>query len=356
MVTFAEVFILVTMRDVARLSGVSPSTVSRVVNKQEYVAEPVRQKVLQAIKELDYQPNLLAQSLVKGGQTRQIGLLVYDVANPFYTEIAIAMEKIAYLNNYTVILSNCAEGRETGDYLDMFLQHQVDGVALAAAELTNEEIAKVALLKRRNIPVIVCREKDWISKNNGDYAVRLNLGLIEIDVANSAKLATEYLISLGHKKIAFLFGPPQGSCATDPRMCGYRRALEVHGIGFDENLIISGLEFSQHAGARGMRQLLMDFTGITAVMAYNDSIAIGALAVCRENGISVPDDLSMVGFDNLFQLVYEILGFSSNIRKKLAGCFNTFSANVTRYIGKSLSIESELNFRTLKTKKNGLIA
>jgi Transcriptional regulators len=270
-----------------------------VVNEQEYVAEPVRQKVLKAIKELEYHPNLLAQSLVKGGQSRQIGLLIYDISNPFYTEIAIAMEKIAYLNNYSVILSNCAEGRETGYYLDMFLQHQVDGVALAAAELTTDEIGKLALLKRRNIPVVVCREKGWTFKDNEDYAVKLNLGIIEIDVINSAKLATEYLLSLGHAKIAFLFGPSQNNCATDPRLAGYRQALETRGISIDDKLIISDLGFNQQAGAHGMHRLLMNDNSVTAVLAYNDSIAIGALAVCRENGISVPEDLSMIGFDNI---------------------------------------------------------
>lgn len=290
---------MITMRDVARQAGVSASTVSRVVNGREYVAEPVRQKVLATIKAMGYQPNLLAQGLVKGGETRQIGLLVYDITNPFYAELASAMEEVAYYNNNTVILCNCAEGRETGRYLDMFLQHQVDGVALAAAELTAEEIAKVILLKQRNIPVIVHREKGWPLKNNEDYASSLNLGLVELDTAAGAKMATEYLISLGHTRIAVLFGPPKCNIASDPRLSGYCKALEEHGIEYDNNLIIPELGFNQQAGAKGMRQLLMKKAGVTAVLAYNDSIAIGALSVCRENGITVPDDISMIGFDNI---------------------------------------------------------
>jgi LacI family transcriptional regulator len=290
---------MVTMQDVAKQAGVSVSTVSRVVNGREYVSDDVRRRVMVAIRQLGYQPNLLAQSLVKGRETRQIGLLVYDISNLFFAEIALAVEDVAYRNNYTVILCNCAGGRDTERYLDMFFQRKVDGVALAAGELTREEITKLAQLTKNRIPVIIYREKGWPIKDNLDYAVKYGFGVVEIDSMSGAQMATEHLISMGHKEIAVLFGPPQKHCASDPRLIGYKNALEVHGLSFKESSIVTGLGYNQLSGARGIRELVQKNLKATAVLAYNDLVAIGALASCREQNLKVPENISIVGFDNI---------------------------------------------------------
>lgn len=292
-----------TLKDVAKRAGVSPSTVSRVVNEQQNVSQDLKIKVLQAIEELGYQPNLLAQSLVRGRETRQLGLLVYDISNTYFAEIYMAFEAVAYKHNYTVILCNTAEGTKTSKYLDMFMQRKIDGVAIIGSQLQKEEINRLETLLGRGVPIVIAREKDWVLNPLSD-SLKEKSGFVEIDTFEGARLATNYLISQGHERIGSLICVPKHDLWDDPRVLGFKRALEENGLTVDENLIVSDLETSKSAGSLGMKELLLRNTGCTAVFAYNDLIAIGALATCRWEGIRVPDDISMVGIDDIEDSVF----------------------------------------------------
>lgn len=297
-----------TLRDVAKKAGVSISTASRVVNGYEHVSDAVRMKVMKAIDELGYQPNLLAQRLVRGKETKQIGLLVHDVGNPFFAEIARAVEHIAYQNDYTVILCNSSEGKQTSKYLDMFMQRQVDGVAIATGELETNDISRLEHLLERNVPVVMCRERRWACNTAMEHLIS-QIGIIELDYYTGAKIATEYLISLGHKRIALLFSLTDADLDKDPRIIGFREVLDKHGLEFDKDLIVTNLGFTKASGARGTLELLARKQDFSAIIAYNDLLAIGALAASREEGLRVPQDISIMGFDNIedSQYTYPLL-------------------------------------------------
>lgn len=289
---------LATLREIAQEAGVSVSTVSRVVNGYEHVSDEVRLRVERAIKKLNYQPNQLARALVSGRNTKQLGLLVYDVANPYFAEIATAVENAAYQNGYSVILCNSSGGRNTAVNLQTLIRHQVDGVAITSGEIEAEEVKYLERLLDRGIPVVVTRERFWVSNPAIDHLSN-RIGTIELDYYTGARMATEYLVSLGHERIAFLFSLPKSNLEMDPRVLGYREVLAEHNLPFCEDLVVCNLGFRQSSGARGMLELLSRTRDFTAVIAYNDLLAISALAVCRDEGIRVPEDVSVMGFDNI---------------------------------------------------------
>lgn len=289
---------MTTLREVAQAAGVSISTVSRVVNGYEHVSEELRWKVTRAIKELNYQPNLLAKALVSGKDTRQIGLLIYDVANMYFAEIAGAVENVAYKNGYSVILCNSSEGRNTAIYLQTFIQRQVDGVAIATGELEDNDIVCLERLLQRHIPVVISRERRWKCNSAMEYLAD-DIGIIELDYYTGARNATEYLISLGHKRIALLSSLPESELCKDPRIIGFKEILSEHNLEYNKSLTVTNLGFTQASGARGMLELLSRKQKFSAVIAYNDLLAIGAMAICREEGYEVPKDISILGFDNI---------------------------------------------------------
>lgn len=293
-----EVKRLTTLREIAQEAGVSVSTVSRVVNGYEHVSDEVRLRVERAIKQLNYQPNQLARALVSGKNTKQLGLLVYDVANPYFAEIATSVENVAYQNGYSVILCNSSEGRNTAVYLQTLIRHQVDGIAITSGEIEAEEVKYLERLLERGIPVVITRERLWASNPAMDHLSN-KIGTIELDYYTGAKMATDYLVSLGHERIAFLFSLPKSNLEMDPRIVGFREVLAEHNLSFSEDLVVSNLGFRQSSGARGMLELLSRKQDFTAVIAYNDLLAISALAVCRDEGIRVPDEVSVMGFDNI---------------------------------------------------------
>lgn len=286
-----------TLKDVAKYAGVSTSTVSRVINGRDYVSEVARQKVHEAINALGYQPNLLAQSLVKGTTTRQLGVLVYDIANSYFAEITKAFEAIAYEHDYAVILCNTAEGSRTSRYLDMFIQRNVDGVAIIGSKMETEIIKRLQILLERNIYVALTREKEWIDNPLMD-ALGGGSGVVEFDTRKGAYMAIDFLISQGHERIAGLFSTRKGELKQDPRFRGYMDAMIDRGIPFDEKLLVADLSTNKDGGFLGMSEILRRKTGCTAVFAFNDLLAIGALALCQREGIRVPDELSVISMDD----------------------------------------------------------
>jgi LacI family transcriptional regulator len=272
------------MRDVAERARVSVTTVSHVVNDTRPVSEELRQRVLQAMRELGYQPNQLARSL-RRGQTHIIGMIIPDSTNPFFAEVARGVEDTSFEQGYSVILCN-SDGDLDKEllYTNVLVKKQVDGILFVAAGVSTERILD---LQARNIPLVL------IDRELPDAAVDAVL----TDNARAGWLATRHLIELGHTRIACVTGPSDLTPSAD-RVIGYRKALSQSNLAVDEALILKG-DFHYTSGYEAGLQLLSLEPPPTAVFACNDLMAIGLMSAARQSGLRVPEDLSVVGFDDV---------------------------------------------------------
>jgi LacI family transcriptional regulator len=275
---------MTTIRDVARRAGVAPITVSRVINNSGYVSEKTRQRVEEAIAELKYVPNALAQGL-RFSKTNVIALVLSDVTNPFWTTVARGTEDAASEENYSVILCNTDENvAKQVKYVELLLQRQVDGFLLVPAPNT---IETVRLIQQQKVSLVILdRQLSGVSAD-----------IVRGDSEGGAYELTHYLIELGHRRIAILSGPEATSTSTQ-RVAGYRRALGDAKLKVDPELISYG-RFYQDSGYERTKQLLTLSRQPTALFAGNNFIAIGVMKALYESGLHIPTDISVVGFDDL---------------------------------------------------------
>ncbi len=275
---------MVNIKDVAKLAGVAPITVSRVINHSGSVNPATRERVQRAINELHYVPNTLAQSL-RSKQTHTIALLLSDITNPFWTTIARGVEDAAAEKGFHTILCNTDEDPEKeATYLNLLLQRRVDGIVIAPT--TNDKL-RLTALKRHQLPcVLIDRRVDGFKSD-----------VVCGDNRGGAELLTEHLIRLGHRQIALVSGPHSISSAEE-RAEGYRAALRKHRIPIEESLIFRG-EFKQDSGYQLVKRLLERDPRPTAIFAANNLIAVGALQALREIGLRVPEDIALVCFDDI---------------------------------------------------------
>jgi len=276
-----------TINDVAKIAGVSSTTVSHVINNTRFVSEDVRNRVLQAMKELGYKRNYLARSL-RRGKTSTIGMIMPDSSNPFFAEIAHDIEDYAFRRGYSVILCN-TEGDPEKElfYIDLLYQKQVDGMIFIAA---GENEKSIKFIIDNDIDVVII-DRELYSDDHTQFPKVL------VDNESGGYLATKHLIDIGHRRIVCICGPSFLTPSAE-RESGYQRALKEADIPFDESLIIRG-EFHTETGYHAFKQLQSISPAPTAVFASNDLIAIGLIYAAQENGIRVPDDLSVVGFDDI---------------------------------------------------------
>ena len=275
---------MATIRDVAKQAGVAPITVSRVVNNSGYVSEKTRARVEAAITDLGYVPNVLARSL-RSRRTDTLALILSDISNPFWTTVARGVEDAASDAGFNVILCNTDESEvEQDKYLRVLLQKQVDGVLLVPARSTLEPIQFV---QSQDTPVVVL---DRLIPNAQADTVRC-------DSEGGGYQLTRLLLSLGHRRIAVLSGP-QGVSTAEDRVAGYQRALTEAGVDIDPVLIYYG-QFSLESGYAMTQQMLAVTPRPSGLFAGNNFIAIGALRALRDAGLQVPEDLALVGFDDL---------------------------------------------------------
>lgn len=273
-----------TIREVASRAGVSPTTVSHVINNTRFVSAEARQRVLDAMAELNYRPNVLARSL-RRGETRTLGLILPDSANPFFAEIARAIEDAAFSAGYNVILGNSEnELAKEQVYVDVLVNKQVDGLIFVA---TGDHSPSLEHLTRNGLPVVV---------------VDRRLSNLEVDTVLTDNLqgglsAARYLLNLGHRRIACITGPSNLTPSAE-RVIGYRRALEEHGLPVEENLIRKG-DFHPRSGYLAAVELIRTQPPPTAIFICNDMMAIGALRALSEAGLRVPQDCSLIGFDDI---------------------------------------------------------
>lgn len=273
-----------TIRDVARRAGVSVATVSRVVNRSNHRVNPqTRRRVQAAVRQLGYQANVIAQSL-KQRASRTIALIVPDISNPFYPAIARGIEDAARQRGYAVLLCNTYEelARERA-YLQLLRKRWVDGLIFATA---GSNTAHLRALRRERLPVVlVARDVD------GE-----DIDAVLVDNFRGGYDAATHLIRLGHTRIACLAGPSSLRSAAERRR-GYVRALAAAGLPAPEALLVEG-DFTA-AGGRAAMQTLLARGPFTAVVAANDLVAIGAMEALRAAGRRVPEDVAVVGFDDI---------------------------------------------------------
>jgi LacI family transcriptional regulator len=270
----------VTLKDVANLAGVSESTASRALNNSSRISERTRQVVLAAARRLGYRS-------AKGANwsSRTIGVLEPNVTNPLFAEIVSAIESRAYQAGYNIILCDSAfdPPREQG-HLDLLLQQGVSGIVIIPIDASAEHVRE---LVEHNIPCVVL----------GTEPIP-NVDQVNVDATMGAYLATRYLLELGHRHIGLLGGPARIS-ACRARLAGHQKALAEFGGGFDEKHMAVG-KMDEQSGAAAMTQLLALVPDVlSAVYAINDAMAIGALRVLRQAGFRVPEDVSLIGCDDI---------------------------------------------------------
>lgn len=279
-----------TMSDVARRAGVSTMTVSRVVNGTGYTSSDTRARVEAAIAALGYVPNALARQL-RSKRSKTIALVVSDITNPFFTTIARGVEDFFIGHGFSVMYCNTDEDEaEEEQYLLMLIERQVEGILLVPARSSGKSLR---LLGRRHLPVVVLDRR---------VAAR-NVDSVRCDSEAGAHALVEHLVALGHRRIAVLTGRRSVSTSID-RVAGARRALEEAGLSLPDELVFWGrfnLGKANQADGHRMAQKMLDAPGArpTAVFCANDFIAFGAIRALREAGLVVPDDISVVAFDDL---------------------------------------------------------
>jgi len=279
--------VAVTMREVAQESGVSIKTVSRVVNNQGEISEETRQRVLAAIKRLEYRPSKLARALVTQ-RTDTVGLILGDIANPFFSEVARGVLDRARPAGYDVFLCNSDyDPQQEIHALYSLADHNVDGMIIFPC-WENEE--KLKAFVDQYMPLVVV---------NRVFAPHPGMALVLNDIRRGARLAVEYLVSKGHTAIGMLAGRAAPLHVME-RVQGFREALVAHGLPVVDEWILTGSPNIDVArGYEAARQLLTQHPQVTAVFAYNDLIAMGAIRACSELGRRVPDDFAVVGFDDI---------------------------------------------------------
>ena len=278
-----------TISDVAKLAGVSAMTVSRVINNSGYIGGETRSRVEAAIAELGYVPNALGRQL-RSKQTKMLALVLSDIMNPFFTTIARGVEDVAGAQGFSVMFCNTDESEtDEAAYLLMLIQRQVDGVLLVPASSSGKSLRMLASHKT---PVVVLDRR--VQARHVDS--------VRCDSEAGAYTLTEHLIGLGHRRIAVLTGRRSVSTSVD-RVAGCRRALLDAGLDLDEDLVRYGEfnygEFNQADGHNMAQQVLAVDPQPTAIFAANNFIAFGAMRALREAGLRIPEDMSIVAFDDL---------------------------------------------------------
>ncbi|MET7641003.1 LacI family DNA-binding transcriptional regulator [Streptomyces sp. NPDC005438] len=281
----------VSLKNVAERAGVSVKTVSNVVNDHPHVTPAMRARVQRAIDELGYRPNPTARHLRKG-RTGLIGLAVPELGNPYFAELASAVIDIAGQHDYTVLLDH-TQGRREQEILVChgFRARVMDGLILSPLELEHEDLAA----RDDDSPLVLLGERRY----------DLPYDHIAIDNIAAARTAVRHLVDLGRRRIAFLGAREDRSHPpAHLRFLGWQAELAACGISADEHLVVTARSWDHEDGAQAMARLLDSGQRPDAVFAYNDRIAIGAMRVMFERGLRIPEDIAVVGFDDVTESRY----------------------------------------------------
>jgi LacI family transcriptional regulator len=274
----------VTIYDVAREASVSMATVSRVVNGNPNVKPTTRKKVLEAIERLGYRPNAVARGLASK-KTTTVGVIIPDISSIFYAELARGIEDIATMYKYNIILSNSDQNKDKELHLfNTMLGKQVDGIVFMSGNITEEHVQE---FERSPVPVVLAA-----SIETGE-----SIPSVAIDYKQAAYDAVAMLIEKGHKEIGYVSGPMLEPVNALKKLAGYRQALEEANIEFNEDLVVEG-DYTYDSGMEAYEKLMEQSKGITAIFVATDEMALGVIHGAQDNGVSIPDQLEVVGFDN----------------------------------------------------------
>lgn len=274
----------ITINEIAKRSGVSKATVSRVINNSKPVSDEVRQKVMAVIESTKFVPNALGRSLSLK-KSHLIGVIIPDLANPVFSRIIAGMESYIRSKNYSLLITATDFNIDTGiRHIQILNEKAIDGLIFLAGAM-NEEL--IQALNSFHKPVVMI----------GSDIASNTIPVIEIDNKKAAYEATTYLVSLGHKSIAMIRGPLSDRYAGRERFMGYQEALKEKGL-YQAGLVVEG-KYSFDHGYQAMKKLLSSKPWPTAVFCANDLMAIGAMKCVFDEGMKVPEDISFVGFDDV---------------------------------------------------------
>ena len=276
----------VSIKDIAKAANVSHSTVSRALSDSPLISADTKERIQRLAQEMAYTPDAIARSLVTQ-RTHTVGVVVTTITDPWVAEVVQGIEDAAHENSYSVILaSSASEPQREMDAVEMLRSKRVDGLIV-----TSSRVGALYLeyLERIDVPIVLVNNHN---EQSGRYTFS-----ISVDNHDGGYLATRHLIEVGHRRIAYITGPEDHSDDAE-RLKGYRTALEENAIRFDTNLVVSG-----NGRLDGGEQALQALTSLdappSAAFCYNDMTAIGLISAAWREGIAVPGDLAVVGFDDI---------------------------------------------------------
>ena len=282
----------VSIYDIAKKAGVSPSTVSRALEDHPRIGTTTRKRIQELAREMDYVPSTVAKSLA-ANKTWTIGMVLATISDPFMGRVVEGVEQAAIEAGFNVFISTSQNDRQREiAAIKMLQKRRVDGIIVIASHLLDQY---PGFFVRSKVPIVIINEQ-----KPGE-----TMHFVTVDDVHAAQLAVEHLLALGHCRIGYV-GVTNRPKSNQYRLKGYQDALEAAGIASDPALIFTSHTIEDHA-KRGEASLepLLD-AGATAVCCYNDTTAIGLLAACYKRGISVPENLSITGFDDIDMAAYTI--------------------------------------------------
>lgn len=287
----------VNMHDVAARAGVSQRTVSNVVNNYMHVKPETRRKVLDAIEQLGYRPNILAQRL-RQGRTGLVGLAVPEIAAPYFAELADHVQRLAQARGVTLLIDQTGGDRERERLvLEGYQTHLIDGLILSPLSISSEDLAEHEL----DFPIVLLGE----SVAGGPFLH------VEVDNVAAARMATEHLIETGRRRIAAIGAPgddsPMGPAAR--RIAGFAEATEAAGLRSDLRYTLEA--WNRREGYRIGRQIIETHADVDSVFCFNDLLALGAMKAFTDLGVRMPEDVAVVGWDDIEEAAFASPGLTS---------------------------------------------
>ncbi|MGA9225915.1 MAG: catabolite control protein A [Mesobacillus sp.] len=274
----------ITIYDVAREANVSMATVSRVVNGNPNVKPATRKKVMEVIDRLGYRPNAVARGLASK-KTTTVGVIIPDIASPFFAELARGIEDIATMYKYNIILSNSDQNIEKELHLlNTMLGKQVDGIVFMGGNIKAEHVEE---FKKSQVPIVLA----------GSIEESGEIPSVNIDYEQAAFDAVQAFIEKGHTEIAFVIGPHHEPINKDKKLEGYKRAISDAGIAYNEDFVIEG-DYTYDSGLEAIERILEFDTKPTAILVGSDEMALGVVHGAFDRGYSVPDDFEVISSDN----------------------------------------------------------
>ncbi|MDR6227457.1 LacI family DNA-binding transcriptional regulator [Desmospora profundinema] len=275
----------VTIREVAKRAGVSIATVSRVLNGSKPVSDRLKQRILEAVEETGYRPNAVARSMIQK-KTGLIGVIVPEIANPYFSGLVEGIEAVANEWSYYLMLAISEKNAQRElELLRIYQSRQMDGILWAAAQM---DPACRAEVEKMNIPCVVI----------GQRLEEVCIPSAVIDNRRASYETVKHLIQLGHQRIGMIHGPLWDVQSGKERFEGYRQALLEHGLPLRDEWTAEGLRFDVQDGVKGMESIWNQPERPTALFCACDRMAVGAMTYLKERGVSIPEELSVAGFDD----------------------------------------------------------